>query len=169
VKEISLAEFLPRLEATLAQLPQSVRSAVEVRNKAWVGPELLHLLSAYGAAAVLVDHIYMPGPEEQLARRMVTTDFAYVRLLGDRHGIEKKTRRWGEVVEDKSDRTARWSQVIRELSLREDVRQVLAFANNHYAGHAPATCRELASRLGVRLPLAASSPNAAQPGAAEEG
>jgi hypothetical protein len=30
------------------------------------------------------------------------------------------------------------------------VERILAYSNNHFAGHAPATCRELASKLGVK-------------------
>ena len=84
---------------------------------------------------------------------MVTADFAYVRLLGDRHGIEKKTKTWDRIVEDKSERLERWSGVISEITSRPSVRSVLAFSNNHYAGHAPATSRELASLLGAPLRL----------------
>lgn len=151
VKEFSLREFLPRLEATLSRLPDGVRAAVEIRNRTWLQQEYLALLQSHGAASVLVDHPYMPSPEEQLALGMITTDFSYVRLLGDRYGIEKKTTTWDRVIEDKSGRLGRWSSVIAEIASRPSVERLLAFSNNHYAGHAPATSRELASLLGVPL------------------
>ena len=153
VKEFSLKEFLPRLEATLEKVPEDTRVAVEVRNKTWLKPDYLALLEGHGAAAVLIDHPYMPCPEDQLEAGMVTTDFSYVRLLGDRYGIEKKTKTWEKIVEDKSERLGRWSRVISEIASRPAVRSVMAFSNNHYAGHAPATSRELASLLGAPLLL----------------
>ena len=94
-----------------------------------------------------MDHPYMPSPEEQLSLGMVTADFAYIRLLGDRYAIEKKTKTWGQTVEDKSERLARWAKTIGEIISRPEVKTAYAFSNNHYAGHAPATCRELMERL----------------------
>ncbi len=148
VKELALAEFLPRLEKTLEKLPADVRAAVEVRNKGWITPEYLGVLARYRAAAVLIDHPYMPGPDEQLAKGMVTADMAYIRLLGDRYAIEEKTKKWGATVEEKSDRIERWAGVIRQIVKRAEVRSLFAFSNNHFAGHAPATCLELAVRVG---------------------
>jgi len=149
VKEFSLSQFLPRLASTLARLPAGVRAAVEVRNRTWIVPDYLALLQEHRAAAVLVDHPYMPFPEEQIQLGMVTTDFAYLRLLGDRYAIEKKTKTWGATVEDRSERLGRWAQIIRSIASRSGLRDVYAFSNNHFAGHAPATCIELGRLVGT--------------------
>jgi uncharacterized protein YecE (DUF72 family) len=147
VKEMAADDFLGRLERTLAKLPRELRAAVEIRNKGWVSSAYLDLLARHRVAAVLVDHPYMPLPRAQLELGMVTADFAYVRLLGDRYAIERKTTRWGETVEDKSERIALWAEVIREIASRAGAGAAWAFANNHFAGHGPATSRELLSRL----------------------
>ena len=55
-----------------------------------------------------------------LSPRIVTTDFAYVRLLGDRYEIEKKTKEWGRIVEDKTDRLRSWAEVIDEILARPE-------------------------------------------------
>jgi uncharacterized protein YecE (DUF72 family) len=144
-------DFLARLEAILAALAGRglpMRLAVEIRNKSWLGAEYSALLGRHRAAAVLLDHPYMPWPRESLALGMVTADFAYVRLIGDRYAIEKKTRTWGAVVEDRSDRLREWSDAIHEIAARPHVRTLYAFSNNHFAGHGPATCRTLLSLLG---------------------
>ncbi len=148
VKEFALTDFLARLERTLDRVAGKARVAVEIRNKPWITPNYLSVLKTRKAAAVLVDHPYMPGPEEQIAKGMVTTDFSYVRLLGDRYAIEEKTKTWGATVEDKSERLDRWGDAILKILQGPDVMDVYTFSNNHFAGHAPATCVELARRIG---------------------
>lgn len=141
-----LDEFLARLEPFLQGLPVGRRYAVEVRNKAWIGPELLALLRARGVALVLVDLVYMPHPAE-LAERLdlVTADFLYARLIGDRQRIDALTERFDAIVLDQTPRLARWAQLLRHLA--PTVRETFVYANNHYAGHAPATIEELAARV----------------------
>jgi len=91
--------FLERLRNFLPKLPQEFRFALEIRNKAWVGPELLDLLHEHKVAFALIDHPWMSRPTE-LTRQgdVVTSDFAYVRLLGDRYAIEKLTQTWDKPV-----------------------------------------------------------------------
>lgn len=152
VKEMAAGDFLERLARTLDKLPAGVRCAVEIRNKTWITPTYLDLLRAHEAAAVMIDHPYMPLPHQQLRLGMVTADFAYVRLLGDRHAIEKKSKRWGEIVEDKSRRVEAWAEVLREIVSRPGVARAFAFSNNHFAGHGPATSRQLLARVSHQTP-----------------
>jgi uncharacterized protein YecE (DUF72 family) len=151
VKEFRFEDFLPRLDATLGKLPREIRAAVEIRNKSWLRAEYLECLRAHRAAAVWIDHPYLPPPEEQLALGLLTADFAYVRLLGDRYAIEEETKTWDCVVVDRSSRLEAWARVIRLIASRADTRRILAYANNHYAGHGPATSRDLAERVGIAL------------------
>ncbi len=139
-----LDEFLPRLEAFLDLLPRDLSFAVELRNRAWIGEELLGLLRARGIALCLVDLVYMPHPAD-LARRhdLVTADFVYARLIGDRKKVESLTKTFDRIVVDQRPRLERWAALLRELAPR--VREVYAYANNHYAGHGPATIDELAA------------------------
>ena len=144
-------DFLDRLEKTLAGLPTEGRYVVELRNKGWIGRHYLDILSRHGVAAALIDHPYMPGPAGQLAMGMITTDFTYLRLLGDRHAIEKKTTTWEKPVEDKAPQVAQWAELLREITTRHGVGRAWAFANNHFAGHSPETGAQLISQLG-KLP-----------------
>lgn len=138
----SVEAFLARLEPFLAQLPRGFRYALEVRNKTWLGEPLCALLRRFGVALALVDLAYMPHPAD-VARRLdvVTTDFVYVRLIGDRKAVDALTDRLDHTVIDQSRRLARWAKLLQELMPK--VRDVYVFANNHYAGYAPATVREL--------------------------
>jgi uncharacterized protein YecE (DUF72 family) len=85
----SLSAFLERLEPFLGSLPDRFRYGVEVRNKGWLAPELVDALRRRNVALVLVDIAYMPHPAD-VARELdvVTADFIYARLIGDRKAIE---------------------------------------------------------------------------------
>jgi uncharacterized protein YecE (DUF72 family) len=138
--------FLEKLDRFLSALPPNFRYAVEIRNKMWIKPELMEILRRHSAAFVLVDQAWMPHADE-LPKRIdpVTTDFAYIRLLGDRKEIEAITKTWEKEVIDRTEKLVRWANVIRVL--RDRVPETFAFANNHYAGHGPSTVRKLRSLL----------------------
>lgn len=140
--------FFERLDSFLATLPPAFRYAVEVRNAWWIKKPLLELLRKHRAALVWVDIAYMPHPAELSAKLdLVTTDFVYARLIGDRKAVEDRTKTFDRVVIDQSERLDRWAALLKEALGR--VPRAYVFANNHYAGHAPTTVSDLASRLGV--------------------
>ncbi|HEV3255238.1 MAG TPA: hypothetical protein VG013_00025 [Gemmataceae bacterium] len=66
--------------------------------------------------------------------------FAYVRLLGDRALVDTLTPALEEDVIDRSSQLREDAEAIRLLSERVPV---LVFVNNHYAGYAPGTIRQL--------------------------
>lgn len=146
----SKAPFLQRLEAFLNWLPPGPRYAVELRNKSWIGTDLLDLLRAHNVALCLVDLSYMPHPAELCDKHPVATaDFVYGRLIGDRKAVDALTTTFDEIVIDRSDRLARWTDALRPLL--ESVPEAYVYANNHYAGHGPDTARELAALMNVEL------------------
>ena len=75
----------------------------------------------------------------------MTTDFCYARLIGDRKAVEEKTKTFDRLVIDQGKSLQQWAAVLREL--KERVEKAYVFANNHYAGHGPATIRELVGLL----------------------
>jgi uncharacterized protein YecE (DUF72 family) len=90
----SLGEFLTRLEPFLKRLPSGYRFAPEVRNGSWMDARLAEVLRSRNVALALVDHAWMPRPSVVFEKLdPVTADFAYIRWLGDRKGIEKRRRR----------------------------------------------------------------------------
>jgi hypothetical protein len=42
------------------------------------------------------------------ALELLTSDFAYVRFIGDRKDLEAKTMKWDKVVEDKTPEMTGW-------------------------------------------------------------
>lgn len=133
-------EFLALLAPFLESLPRGYRFAVEIRNKAWLDNRLLEALGRRGVALALIDHPWLPRPTELLRRiDPLIADFAYIRWLGDRKAIEEKTQSWHKTIVDRTSELREWANVVYKISGRGV--PVFAYANNHYAGHAPATVR----------------------------
>ena len=137
----SVDGFLERLRPFLKQLPADHQFAVEVRNKNWLGTKLSEVLRERGVALALIDHPWMPPPAEWLRRaEPFTADFTYLRWLGDRKGIEEQTKTWDKTIVDRRKELVEWVEACRKFNQRSV--DIFAFANNHYAGHAPATIRQ---------------------------
>lgn len=128
------------LDSFLAGLPAGFRVAVEFRSPSWQARETVELLRTRGTALVWTDWRDLPPFRE------MTADFLYVRWLGHREDIEKYDR----VQIDRSDELAEWERVCR--SLPGMVRDVYGYFNNHWAGHSPASVRDLLQRLGSTPP-----------------
>ncbi len=75
---------------------------------------------------------------------MLTGPLGYLRLLGDRVEVDKLTTTLNRVVIDRADQIRQDAQVIKLLQKSVPV---LVFVNNHFAGYAPQTIRELQAEL----------------------
>jgi uncharacterized protein YecE (DUF72 family) len=134
--------FLTVLAPFLKKLPKDHKFVVEIRNKNWLDVRFAEMLREHNVALALTDTSFVPRPWEMKEKfDMITADFAYVRWLGDRHGIEKITQVWDKTVVDRRDDLKRWVDVLKDLVLNKKLRKLFAFANNHYAGHGPATVK----------------------------
>jgi uncharacterized protein YecE (DUF72 family) len=131
--------FLALLERFLKQLPAGFEFAVEVRNKTWITPKFRDLLAGHKVAMAMIDHPWMPTPNELVnsEQDLLTTDFAYVRLLGDRYAIEEKTKTWEKEVVDRTQELQDWTTACEQIIRRG--KNVFVYINNHFSGHAPAT------------------------------
>ena len=88
----------------------------------------------------------MPSPLSVIERLdVVTGPFAYLRLLGDREAVDALTPTLDRVVIDRTGQVAEDARAIQVLRQRVPV---VAFVNNHYAGYAPETVRQLAAKVG---------------------
>jgi hypothetical protein len=65
-----------------------------------------------------------------------------VRWFGDRKGIEEQTKSSNNVTVNGNGDLAEWAEILGKVHKQR--LQIFCFANNHYAGHEPAT-RELLS------------------------
>jgi uncharacterized protein YecE (DUF72 family) len=150
------AQFVGRLKAYFLKLPKlgGYRFAVEIRNKFWLKPRLLDLLRDNNVALALQAHSYMPGPEIFEKFDPITADFAYIRLLGDRKGIEQLTTTWNKTIIDRTAELQSWVTACEKIQKRGVTQNI--YANNHYAGFSPATVnllRSLFKEKGIETPL----------------
>lgn len=138
--------FYARLDDFLGDLPSGFTYGVEVRNRAWLRPELAELCQRHRACLVLMDQAWMPHADEIEDRMpLVTGPYLYVRLLGDHKQIETLTTHWDKEVVDRSERLQRWAAFLAR-AVRHSA-PMLVYVNNHYAGHAPATAQRLRTLL----------------------
>jgi uncharacterized protein YecE (DUF72 family) len=141
--------FMERLDRFLGDLPSGFSYGVEIRNKSWLNRSFAEMLRKHNVSLVLVDHAWMPHPDEIADRfDLVTSDKAYVRLIGDRKEIEAITKSWDKEVIDRDDRLKRWADFL--VNNLNRAIQTLVYINNHFAGHAPATLRKLMSMVAER-------------------
>jgi uncharacterized protein YecE (DUF72 family) len=132
--------FLAVLTPFLKKLPTNHRFAIEIRNKTWLNAVFADLLREHKIALVLQDLSFMLRPwefKEQID--FVTTDFVYVRWLGDRKAIEERTQTWDKTVVDRREDLSKWVGLFRQFVSRN--LKVFAYANNHYDGNGPGTVK----------------------------
>jgi uncharacterized protein YecE (DUF72 family) len=144
------------LRKFLAQLPKTFRFAIEFRHPSWHRPQIISLLEKHRVCWVWADTSALNernlAPFEFLPR---TTDFLYLRLLGD-YATKSTTdgkhlHRYEKLLWKREAALESWSlKIDRHLS---EVRNVWTFVSNHFEGFAPETCQRLAQRLGFDLPL----------------
>jgi uncharacterized protein YecE (DUF72 family) len=144
------------LRKFLVQLPRDFRFAVEFRHAGWHRPQFIRLVEKYRICWVWADTT--PLNERNLAPfefLPCTTDFLYLRLLGDyttKYDVDGgHMHRYERLLWKREAALESWSlKIQRHLA---EVRSVWAFAGNHFEGFAPETCQRLAERLGFNLPL----------------
>ena len=154
------------LRKFLEQLPPDFRFAIEFRHAGWHRPQFIRLLERYRICWVWADTT--PLNERNLAPfefLPCTTDFLYLRLLGDyatKYDVDGgHVHHYEKLLWKREAALDSWSLKI-ERHLPE-VRNVWAFTSNHFEGFAPETCQRLAQRLGFMLPLSSETEQALSP------
>jgi uncharacterized protein YecE (DUF72 family) len=136
------SEFFAILKPFLEKLPKDFKFALEIRNKAWLDARFTDLLRQHNVALALIDQSWMPRPWEIKEKiDLATTDWTYVRWLGDRKAIEAETKTWDKTIVDRKSDLKNWVDVLKQMMNTKKIVKLLAFANNHYAGHSPATAK----------------------------
>ena len=143
--EIALREFIHRL-------PVGYRWAIEFRDRGWNMPRIAHLLSEHRVCWVWNDASSLEAQNEAPFRFLPqTTDFLYVRFLGDLSTKYRddggRVHRYEKLQWPRSASLESWAVRIRQHY--SEVERVFIFANNHFEGFAPVTCRRIAESLGT--------------------
>lgn len=132
----------PALEAFLPLLPDDVRVAVEFRQHAWITRDTLELLAHHGVALALTDGPWIPRSAATALLARPTAAFHYLRWMGRNRELTDYSR----VQLDRTPDLLAWAEQIAPLPARGI--DVFGYVNNQFAGHSPATARELQQLLG---------------------
>jgi uncharacterized protein YecE (DUF72 family) len=137
-------------------LPRDFRFAIEFRNPEWHLPRIVHLFEDRSICWVWSDM----SPLDQQNQTPFdflpqTTDFLYVRLMGDattKYSATGETiHRYGRQLWTRDSAIESWALRIRR-HLPQSYSAYL-FANNHYEGFSPLTCKKLALHFGLETSL----------------
>lgn len=129
------------LEEFLLSLPADIDFAIEFRQKGWINEETLALLTARNVALALVDARWIPRSWMLKLAERPTAAHAYVRFMGPNRAITD----FSHVQVDRTAEIEAWAEVLPLLATKV---KVYTYVNNHFAGHSPATIRELQRKLG---------------------
>ena len=109
----------------------SFRYAVEVRHPSWFNDLAYNFFKNNNIAMVWsqMDRLQTPP--------IVTSDFVYLRLIGDRRLAEDQ---FGKIQIDRTEEIRNWANKMKEIKQNQkDVKAAIVAANNHYGGYGPAT------------------------------
>lgn len=116
----------------LSSLPKAQRFVVEVRNRKLLQEDLYSILRENRTALAVVEQPFMPTTD------VVTSDFAYVRLEGDRRKVNGTL---GKQELDKTADIAVWAEKIKKfMDLSTDV---FVYFSKFYSGYPPADAKRL--------------------------
>jgi uncharacterized protein YecE (DUF72 family) len=121
-------------------LPRDLRVAIEVRQSRWtdagVLPRLLALLADHGVALALSDGRWIAREIMLELAEHATADFLYVRWMGP----DREITDYSHVQFDRSEEIHAWAEVLKRAA---HTKEIYGFFNNHFAGHSPASAREM--------------------------
>ena len=146
---VVLIQLAPQFEASkenaqnlrkfLARLPREIRFAVEFRTRGWLVDWTFQELEKRGVTLCLTEGKWIPRELTFGAIEKLTTDFAYVRFMGERDltAFDKIYRHMDTNLEI-------WAGEIERVKARE----IFVYFSNFYEGHAPASVNKLKKLLG---------------------
>jgi uncharacterized protein YecE (DUF72 family) len=155
----ALAPLKEKLGAILIQLPPNMakeegfkklkllrldgrfRYAIEVRHRSWFDLEFFDFLEESKiclAWSQLAQLKTMP---------LITTDFLYMRLVGDRSIPESE---FGRIQIDRMNQTLIWADLFNKANGYRNVKSGFVAASNHYSGFGPGTANMFRTMVGMK-------------------
>ena len=128
---------LPAVAQFLPKLPRDIRFAIEFRQKGWIHDGVLALLAEHNVALTLSDGRWIPRKQMMALAERPTSDLLYVRLMG----VDQSIVDYSRTQIDRTREIEAWAALLWPYA--EQGREVFTYVNNHFAGHSPASAREL--------------------------
>ena len=140
---LQIVEGLNALRNILPYLDKDFRYAVEVRHRSWFQDLAYNFLANNNMCLVWSQLSDIKTPP------IVTSDFVYIRLIGDRSIQEKD---FGTIQIDRVKEMKKVARIFRNSTDGGDLSRVrfsIVAANNHYAGFGPGTVNIFRQLLGM--------------------
>ena len=123
-------------------LDPSFKYAIEVRHHSWFNELFYNYLKDKNYCLVWSQQDILVTPP------VLTTDFLYLRLIGDRSIDE---RDFGKIKKDRTKEMHLWSNKFKDIQKNEkNVKTAIIAANNHYAGFGPMTAKLFAEMMKLK-------------------
>jgi uncharacterized protein YecE (DUF72 family) len=149
---IVLIQLAPQFEASkenarnlrkfLEHLPKEIRFAVEFRERGWLVDWTFQELEKNAVALCLTEGSWIPRELMFGALERLTTDFAYVRFMG-----ERDLTAFDRIYRHQDTNLEIWKEEIEKIKARE----IFVYFSNFYEGHAPASVNKLQKLLGQEI------------------
>jgi uncharacterized protein YecE (DUF72 family) len=136
---LHIFEGLERLRDLVPELDTKFRYAVEVRHSSWFQDLAYNFFANNDICMVWSQLAELQTPP------ILTTDFLYLRLIGDRSIQEKD---FGRIQIDRVLDMQKWADNIKAVQ-DESIKLAIITANNHYAGFGPGTANMFRNMLGL--------------------
>src|SRR5438093_13382195 len=136
---MQIFEGLESLRELIRELDTRFRYAVEVRHPSWFQDLAYNFFANNGICLAWSQLAEMKTPP------VVTTDFTYLRLIGDRSIQEKD---FGRIQIDRVLEMQKWVDRLKTVE-DESIKLAIVTANNHYAGFGPGTVNIFRNMLGL--------------------
>jgi len=143
---LEITPGLENLRNLLPLLDDRFRYAIEVRHQSWFQDLAYNFFADNDLCLVWSQLAKIRTPP------IVTTDFLYVRFIGDRSIDEKD---FGIIQKDRVSEMSNWAEQIKNVEIgkergrRSEVRDAMIAANNHYAGFGPGTVNIFRNMVGL--------------------
>ena len=131
-------EQVPLLRDFLQTLPKTHRYAVEVRNRKLLNHDFYSVLRDHNVVLAWADSPFMPQISE------VTSDFIYVRWVGDRRRVKGTL---GRIEVDRTAQISAWAEKLKPF-LHEGT-EVFGYFSKYYSGYSLSDAEELLRLIGT--------------------
>jgi uncharacterized protein YecE (DUF72 family) len=140
---LQIAEGLDLIKNLQYQLDPSFRYAIEVRHHSWFNELFYNYIKKENYCLVWSQQDILITPP------IVTTDFVYLRLIGDRTIDEKD---FGKLTKERTKEMELWSKILIDVGrkVKDDVKMAIMSANNHYIGFGPMTAKLFEQMLNLK-------------------
>jgi uncharacterized protein YecE (DUF72 family) len=139
---LQIAERLDLIKNLRYQLDPSFRYVIEVRHHSWFNELFYNVLKERNYCLVWSQQDILITPP------ISTTDFVYLRLIGDRSINE---RDFGKINKDRTKEMQLWINKLKNIKTNEkSIKNAIISANNHYAGFGPMTAKLFSEMMNLK-------------------